>query len=114
MTIKSKSKFITFNDGLADCYNVTDRKITKEKQLQIHFAQATVGERRYWDAYVSGIQVTMAIKVPLGTDVEQGDLLVIEGKQFIVVQKDYKDDKLPACWLLSLQTSPIVYKAANG
>lgn len=53
MTIKSKSKFITFNDGLADCYNVTDRKITKEKQLQIHFAQATVGERRYWDAYVS-------------------------------------------------------------
>lgn len=56
----------------------------------------------------------MAIKVPLGTDVEQGDLLVIEGKQFIVVQKDYKDDKLPACWLLSLQASPIVYKAANG
>lgn len=110
--LRSKSKFLTFNSGLADCYEVTDRKIKALKQEQIHYAQMSVGERRYWDAYVSGIQIAAAIRVPIGTAVEQGDLLVIEGKQFVVVQKDYKDDKLPASWLLSLQASPIVFKNA--
>ncbi|MBQ9328939.1 MAG: hypothetical protein IJ225_10485 [Solobacterium sp.] len=110
MTIKIKSRFIAFNDGLADSYAVADRRITKIRQERIHFNQASVGERRYWDAYVSGVQITMAVKVPLGTKVDQGDLLVIDEKQYIVVQKDYKDDKMPACWLLSLSASPIAYK----
>lgn len=114
MTIKSKSKFIVFNDGLADCYAVTDRRITGERQTGIHFGLATVGERRYWDAYVSGVAISMAIRVPIGTTVEHGDLLEINSKQYIVVQKDFRNDKIPACFLLSLQASPIVYRHADS
>lgn len=112
MTLKSKSRWLVFNDGLADCYEVTDRKIVGEKQIGIHFNRATVGERRFWDAMVQGVEITRAIKVPEGTNVERGDLLIIDGKQFLVVQKDYRDEKLPVSWLLSLTSSPIVYKQA--
>ena len=114
MTLRKNSKFLTFNSGLASSYAVTDRKVGELKQENIHYAQGSVGERRYWDAFVSGVEIVSAIRVPIGTKVEQGDLLVIEGKQYIVVQKDYKDDKLPSSWLLSLKASPIVYKNAKG
>ena len=72
--------------------------------------EQTVGERRYWNAYVAGIQINRAVRVPYESKAEQGDIFTIEGKQYEVVQKDLKDDKLPPSWLLSLASAQIEYK----
>ena len=106
-----KSEFLTFSDGWGASYAVVDRryKASTPKQAVIHYHENTVGERRYWDAYVNGIEISMAVAVPCGSLIEFGDLFEIEGKQYIVAQKQYQDTQ-PASWLLSLQSAPINYR----
>lgn len=106
--IYKSSQYQTFIDGHGSVWEVVDRRIVAVKQDVVHFAEATVGERRFWDAYVEGTEITRAIKVPYPTNVERGDVFVIENDQYMVVQKDLKDT-LPTSWLLSLQKSPIDY-----
>ena len=114
MIQRHKSKYQVFNSGLADCYQTIDRKICELKQKDIHYSDASVGERRFWDAFVSGIQVEKVIRVPYYAKVEHGDLIVIDGRQYVIAQKDYKDDVKPESWVLSLQASPIEYRLKNG
>lgn len=91
-------------------WKTVDRRLTEVRQQVVHFQEQTVGERRYWDAYVAGTIITRAVRVPLETAVEQGDIFIIEGKQYEVAQKDLKNDRLPASWLLSLQSVQIEYR----
>ncbi len=113
MFSRRKSKYQTFTDGWGSSWEVEDRRLQHVKQEIIHFAEATVGERRFWDALVSGVCIRRAVRVPYESDVEQGDLFIIEGKQYEVVQKDLKTDLMPASWLLSLQSAEIVYREAQ-
>lgn len=108
--IKHKSNFQTYTDGWGTSWKTVDRKLERVKQEVIHFEEKTVGEKRYWDAYVAGTQISRAIKVPYESDVERGDVFIIEGKQYEVVQKDLKDDKMPVSWLLSLASVLIEYR----
>lgn len=109
-----KPKFLTFADGWGASFAVVDRryKSNEPKQAIIHYHENTVGERRYWDAYVNGVEISKAVAVPYGSNVEYGDLFEIEGKQYIVAQKQYQDTQ-PASWLLSLQSAPINYRAKD-
>lgn len=109
MQIQRPNDFLSFADGVAEVWDVKDRFLIKQKEACVHFSRSTVGERRFWDAYTSGIIVNTTVYVPLGTDVEYGDVMVIGGKQYQVAQKDRKDT-LPESWLLSLQASPIEYR----
>lgn len=108
---RKKSELLTFSDGWGSSFAVIDRryKADEPKQAVIHYHENTVGERRYWDAYVNGIEISKAVAVPYGSLVEYGDLFEIEGKQYVVAQKQYQDT-LPASWLLSLQSAPINYR----
>lgn len=108
--LKRKGGYQTYSDGWGTAWETKDRRLVKIRQKVVHFQEQTVGERRYWDAYVAGTQIKRAVKVPFETNVEQGDLFVIEGIQYEVVQKDLKDDRLPVSWLLSLASTPIKYK----
>ena len=110
--MKKTSKVQTYTDGWGTSWKTLDRKLVSIRQEVIHFENQTVGERRFWDAYVAGTQISRAVKVPYMSVVDQGDIFIIEGEQYEVVQKDLKDDKLPASWLLSLSKTPIVYKEA--
>lgn len=113
--LKRKSNYQTYTDGWGSAWKTVDRRLAELRQETIHFQEQTVGERRYWDAYVAGTQIKRAVKVPFESKVEQGDVFIIEGKQYEVVQKDLKDDKLPASWLLSLASVLIEYKErSNG
>ena len=102
-TLKVKSEYLTFTDGCATSWTVRDRR-----QQLIHFHEATVGERRFWDAQVSGVEIVRAVNVPELTQVERGDVLIIEGVQYEVAQKDRKDTK-PVSWLLSLKKAVVKY-----
>ena len=110
--MKKTSKVQTYTDGWGASWKTEDRKLISVRQEVIHFENQTVGERRFWDAYVAGTQISRAVKVPYMSAVDQGDIFVIEGTQYEVVQKDLKDDKLPKSWLLSLSATPIAYKEA--
>lgn len=106
--LRAKGEYLTFSDGWAEVWKVTDRRLTECRQAVAHFHEATVGERRYWDAQVSGVEIVRAVNVPEQTQVRRGDVLIIEGQQYEVAQKDHKDTK-PASWLLSLKEAVIRY-----
>ncbi len=108
--LKYKSNYQTYTDGWGTSWETADRKLISVRQQTIHFQEQTVGERRYWDAYVAGTQIIRAVKVPYESKVEQGDIFIIKGNQYEVVQKDLKDDKRPLSWLLSLASTVIEYK----
>ena len=110
MLKRKKSCHQTYQDGWGTSWITSDRKLVSIRQKIIHFQEQTVGERRFWDAYVTGTEIKRAVKVPYESAVEQGDVFVINGKQYVVVQKDLKDDKLPVSWLLSLSANPIEYR----
>lgn len=107
---RRKSNYQTYADGWGTAWETDERKLVSIRQKVIHFHEQTVGERRYWDAAVAGIQINRAVRVPYESEVEQGDIFIIQGKQYKVVQKDLKDDKRPVSWLLSLSLSVIEYK----
>lgn len=111
--LKRRSNYQTYTDGWGTSWKTEDRRLTEVRQQVIHFQAATVGERRFWDAMAEGTQIDRAVKVPENSSVERGDVLIIAGKQYEVVQKQYKDDVLPASWLLSLQSAPFEYLAAD-
>lgn len=108
--LKKKGGYQTYGDGWGTAWKTVDRRLAEVRQEIIHFQEQTVGERRYWDAYVAGTQINRAVRVPYRSKVEQGDIFIIDGRQYEVVQKDYKDDKMPASWLLSLTSAQIEYK----
>ena len=110
MLKRKNSKRQTFNDGWGTSWKTVDRRMDSIRQEVIHFEEQTVGERRYWDAYVAGTEISRAVKVPIESEVERGDIFVINEKQYEVVQKDLKDDKLPASWLLSLSSVIIKFR----
>lgn len=111
-----KNALQTYPDGWGTSYSVVDRRITEMRQQYIHFEESTVGERRYWDAYVAGAEIVKAVKVPLDSLADQGDLFVIDGKQYIIRQKSLSDAKTPASWLLSLESAQIEFaeESDNG
>lgn len=112
MLKRKNSRYQTYSDGWGTSWKTVDRRLVSVRQAVIHFQEQTVGERRYWDAYVAGTEIKRAVKVPYDSLVERGDVFIIEEKQYEVVQKDLKDDKLPVSWLLSLAASPIIYREA--
>lgn len=108
--LRRNSNYQTYTDGWGTAWETVDRRLVSVRQSVIHFHEQTVGERRYWDAYVAGTQINRVVKVPYGSKIEQGDIFIIEGKQYEVIQKDLKDDKQPLSWLLSLSSAQIEYK----
>lgn len=101
----------TFCDGWGTSYRTEARKIVQLRQEVIHFSESTVGERRYWDAKNNKVELKMAVLVPYDSAVEQGDIFLIDGQQYLVEQKDRKDTA-PVSWLLSLSVPPIAYREA--
>lgn len=104
-----KSNFITFADGYGTSYTESERSLTSVLQKEIHYQWATVGERRYWDAKVSGTTLSSAVFVPLESIVNRGNIFVIDGTQYQVSQKDLKTVGLTTCWMLSLADAPFIY-----
>lgn len=103
----------TFNDGWGTSFGILNRRLTAPKQVYIHFQEASVGERRFWDAQISGTTVVRAVRVPIDSKVSQGDVFEIDGVQYEVAQKDRKTDRRPESWLLSLRSASIEYRKAE-
>ena len=101
----------TYPDGSGIVYRTIDRKIAETRQENVHFADHTVGERRFWDAQVLGVKIVRAVLVPYSTKVDADDLFVINGTQYEVKQKQRYDKTAPVSWLLSLSEAKIRYRS---
>lgn len=107
---RQTKQYQTYPDGWGTSYAVVDRRITGIKQEVVHFADQTVGERRFWDAQVLGVRIDRAVLVPYDTNIDADDLFEIEGKRYEVKQKQLYDRAVPRSWLLSLSESAIAYR----
>ena len=100
----------TYTDGWGTSWEVSDRRLVKEKQHIIHYADWTVGTYRYWEAMIAGTQIKRAILVPERTQISEGDIFIdSDGTQYEVKQVDRKDTR-PVSLLVSLASAQVHYR----
>lgn len=100
----------TYTDGWGTSWEVSDRRLVKEKQHIIHYADCTVGMYRYWEAMIAGTQIKRAILVPERTQISEGDIFIdSDGTQYEVKQVDRKDTR-PVSLLVSLASAQVAYR----
>lgn len=100
----------TYTDGWGTSWEVSDRRLVKEKQHIIHYADWTVGMYRYWEAMIAGTQIKRAILVPERTQISEGDIFIDSDEiQYEVKQVDRKDTR-PVSLLVSLASAQVAYR----
>lgn len=104
----------TYTDGWGTSWEVSDRRLVKEKQHIIHYADWTVGMYRYWEAMIAGTQIKRAILVPERTQISEGDIFIdSDGTQYEVKQVDRKDTR-PVSLLVSMASATVKYRSRDG
>lgn len=109
MRLKNQ-RFETFNDGVLDVCGISNRTITATKITAARFGNKTVGEKRFWDAQVSGTTVNRMVCVPYAPGIERADIVLIGDEQYKILQVQEKFDASPPCLYLSLANDPIAYR----
>lgn len=108
MAVKT-GKFLTFNDGTAKIYDLEndaekgdmpDYKLKLKEKLR--FAFSTVGMQRFYEAMQNQVNISLAVTMPLIASVSTQDVVVIDGRQYRIIQKQAKYDTRPASMLLTL------------
>lgn len=108
----AKKQYQTYPDGHCTICKATDRRLVQVKQENVHFAESTVGERRYWDAARAlGTKIVKMLIVPYQTNVDADDIVLIGDRQFEVKQKQRYDRTVPVSWLLSLSETAVRYRS---
>lgn len=104
-----KKKFLTFNDGIAKIYNVTNDadlgnrpKENLDLKLSLRFSYHTIGMKRNYEAMQLQVKLSELISVPMHREVSPQDVVVIGQKQYSIVQIQHKPNTLPPSSLISL------------
>ena len=61
--------FITFNDGILQICELSERKIVKTKMDRVRYGDMTVGIKRFWDAKVAGNDIEKTVAIPKIQDI---------------------------------------------
>ena len=111
--IKAKN-FETFQDGeltLCECKN---RTLIRTIQSNVRFGNRTIGAVRFWNAKVDGTVLSKMIAIPIIPEIHQKNILLIENRQYEIVQIQEKMDTKPPCYYLSLKSIQTSYKDERG
>ena len=111
MNVKEKkTKFETFNDGIAYVYKLTDvsnpgtRPVLKPKLYRgYQFQYRTIGIRRNYEAMQAAVRLDEMIKIIQDRNISPQDIIVIEGIQYSIKQIQHKQDTSPRTSLISMQ-----------
>lgn len=95
-------RFEAFGDGVACVYEVSGRKITRDKG-KIRFGIRTVGVKRYYEAKMAADKIDRVVSVPYNRWVKRSDILLMDGEQYKITMIQEKKDTKPACLYLSLE-----------
>lgn len=103
-----------FNDGICKIYVANERVLGNSKG-KFYFANESVGIGHFYQAYNNNISIDRAIAIPLNDiSIDTQDVVLLEGIWYKIARIQYKDDKKPRHWILSLQRSPFNYVEVNN
>lgn len=107
--ISNKSQFLSFNDGVADVYdveNVGESGNTPKEYLnfraRLRFYENTVGMNRFYEAKQAKVDIKRVITTPLVKSVTTQDVVVINGQEYKIAQKQERSDTRPPSMILTL------------
>ena len=100
----NKAQFLSFNDGIAEIYSVTNGALPGDKPKEIltlkeklRFKDNTVGMNRFYEAMQSKINISRVIQLPLIASVTTADIAKIGETEYKIVQKqEYRETRPPS------------------
>jgi hypothetical protein len=101
--------FNTFNDGTLDICEVEGRNIIKTTFADIRFGNRTVGISRFWNAKINSSTVDKTVAIPFDIKLTTLDMILIDGKQYKVLQVQEKFDAKPPENLVSLEENKVTF-----
>lgn len=95
-------KFETFLDGVCSIWRLDENRKPAKVLENIRFQQRVVGAKRNYCAEQAGHNIEMLIRIPRCDRVMRGSFIVIEERQFQVVQVQTILDVIPQCTDITL------------
>lgn len=103
-----------FNDGVCSLYSTNERVLGTLKG-KFYFANESVGIGHFYQAYQNNISIDRAISIPMNSiTIDTQDVVKINDVWYKIARIQYKDNKKPRHWVLSLQRSVFSYEVANA
>lgn len=103
-TVMPRKQIQTFNDGICDIYAVNDDDTISVVLAGLRFADKTVGSARFFAAKDHQRTAAEMIRIPWTDDPGvANDVIVIGGRQYVVLQAQKILDTFPRCLQLTLE-----------
>lgn len=107
MAVK-RTQFESFLDGECSLYQLDANRKPKLLQAGIRFQNRVIGFKRNFAAEQAGRTIQKLIRIPRNPLAEKGTFVVIEGRQYAVLQAQDLLDKIPKCTDLTLEQPEIL------
>lgn len=102
-----------FNDGVCELFSANERVLGNSKG-KFYFAKESVGIGHFYQAYNNNISIDRAISIPMNDiTIDSQDVVLLDNIYYKIARIQYKDNKKPKHWVLSLQKSNFSYEVAN-
>lgn len=101
-----------FNGGLCYVFEAKERTLLSYKG-KFFFSNESVGVGHYYEAYNNNISVDRAIGVPFNKIIDTMDIVKIDGVYYQIVRMQYKNNKKPDYWNISLTRSPFNFREVD-
>lgn len=105
---KQKVQFESFLDGVCSLYQLDDNRKPVLLQDGIRFQNRVVGFKRNFAAEQASRTIQKLIRIPQNPLVEKGTFVVIEGRQYAVLQAQNIPDVIPKCTDITLEQPEIL------
>lgn len=107
--ISNKAQFLSFNDGIAEIFDVKNNaesgntpRESLSLKAKLRFYENTVGMARFYEAKQAKVDIKRVITTPLIKTVTTQDVVIINGREYKIAQKQERSDTRPPSMLLTL------------
>ena len=99
----NRKKIQLFNDGILSICTIDDEENLQIVCRNIRFENRTVGAERFFKAREFQHSISNVVRIPQIDDIEDNYIVVINDKQYNILQLQSINDTFPPCWQLSLE-----------
>ena len=102
--MQNKKKIQVFNDGIMALYSISDDDSLSLIMPGIRFELRTVGSKRFFEAMEQQHRADKVIRIPkYAPETNANTVVLIEGRQYTVLQTQDISDTAPECRQLTLE-----------
>lgn len=98
----------TFNQGSCEVYNANERTLV-DKIGRFDYSIESVGISQYYQARINGLRIDLGIGVPYNELIDNQCIVKIKDEWYKIIRLQYKDNRKPNWWLITLQKSEFSY-----